>query len=96
MTASLSPVTTQAAASAQGGKPPASPQQLAALKQLVAKYATDQSHKAPADTLANLGRQILTMSAQLGQHIRLPAGSSSAASAPPTAGAAKGAFDVTA
>jgi hypothetical protein len=65
-------------------------QQLAALKQLLSKYATDQSHGAAASTLAGLGKQITAMAKSLGQNVSLPRASSTAsapaASAPPETG----------
>jgi hypothetical protein len=64
-----------------------SAQQQAALKQLLSKYAYDQSHGVAASTLANLGKLILSTAQQLGQNVRLPRSSASpaAASAVPVA-----------
>ena len=69
-------------------------QRQAALRQMLAKYAYDQSHGIDAGTLAKLGRQITTAAKALGQHVTLP----QAATAAPAqiAVAPKGKINVTA
>jgi hypothetical protein len=67
-------------------------QQLATLKQLMAKYTYDVSHGVDATTLSNLGKQVMAAAQAAGQHVRLPSGSS--ASAPPSKAPEAGKLDV--
>lgn len=62
-----------------------SAQQQAALKQLLAKYAYDQTHGSSAQILAALGKQIMAAAKALGQTVTLPKPPSSSAAAPATA-----------
>ena len=56
-----------------------SAEQLAALHQLVARYATDQTQSAAASTLSGLSRQIMAMAKSLNQQVTLPRASAAAA-----------------
>jgi hypothetical protein len=66
-------------------------QRQAALRQLLTRYAYDQSHGTDAAALAKLGRQITSAAKALGQHVTLPSVSAARASAAP-----KSKVDVTA
>jgi hypothetical protein len=52
------------------------------LKQLLATYASDQSHGVDARTLSALGTQIMAAAKALGQTVTLPPAPASAAAAP--------------
>ncbi|MBV9247889.1 MAG: hypothetical protein JO227_01395 [Acetobacteraceae bacterium] len=56
----------------QSASTTASTQQQAALRQMLTKYAYDQSHGADETTLAALGKQIMAAAKALGQHVTLP------------------------
>jgi hypothetical protein len=57
---------------AAAGNSASSSQQIAALKQLLARYTLDQSRDAGAAQLPGLGRQIMAMAKSLDQHVTLP------------------------
>ena len=66
-------------------------QQQAALRQLLTRYAYDQSQGLDAAALAKLGRQITSAAKALGQHVTLPHAPAAQVPATPT-----GKVDVTA
>ena len=82
-----SPATTNGAApkagtgSTTGSVAAPTSQQLALLKQLMAKYSNDLSHDVDPSILSGLGKQIMAAAQAAGQHVRLPSGSSAPAPA---------------
>ena len=90
------PPTAKAAAAKAAAQAPASTgtsaaQQQAALRQLLTRYAYDQSRGMDTAALAKLGRQITSAAKALGQHVTLP--HAPATEVPATS---KGKVDVTA